>query len=367
MECAVIDSSVDRIWESLLEFKRWCRNNAADPPSSSAYVFFYQPAIGDQSPYWQFTAQLEDLTNSVPRSLIIVPLAKPHSSFLPLAASSTLCRIPTLLFFDFFALSHGDSPWVYARGPTLACSLLTAFRLYLPCLIGHHSASGHRSPWVSGHLAQTLDGKIAASSGHSQWISNYADRKHAHRLRALHDAVLVGRSTIEKDNPRLTVREVPGENPARLVLDRHCRLLAGGGSYRIFYEPGNNWLLHSEHLNKSEADYSIPQTVTPIGVKDSTGTDCSKIMDLASILETIWSLGIRSVFVEGGGKTLSLFLAAGRTDLLHLHIAPILLGSGLPSFHLPSVDRIQEGRYFHMTHFYLDKEILLECIPRPYP
>ncbi|QBQ55636.1 RibD family protein [Nitrosococcus wardiae] len=364
MECAVLDSSVDEIWESLLDFKRWCRNDVSAPETPC--VFFYPHESGDQTPLWQFTANLEVIAKIKPKALIVVYLSAPKPPY-PHLDNLTFGPIPTLLAFDPSALSFGESPWCYSRGPALPCHLLTAFRLYLPCLTGHHIASQNYSPWVSGHLAQTLDGKIAAVSGHSQWISNHADRKHAHRLRALHDAVLVGRSTVEKDNPRLTVREVQGENPDRVVLDRHCHLLAGEKLYRIFHEPGNNWLLHSSSLDKVKERYPIPEKVTPLPIRDKECGNNSKIMDLKAVLETMWAIGIRSVFVEGGGKTLSLFLAAGRTDLLHLHIAPLLLGSGLPSFQLPPVDRIQEGTYFHMTHFYLDKEILLECLPRHRP
>jgi 5-amino-6-(5-phosphoribosylamino)uracil reductase/diaminohydroxyphosphoribosylaminopyrimidine deaminase/5-amino-6-(5-phosphoribosylamino)uracil reductase len=364
MECAVLESSVDWIWESLLEFKCWCRNDVSE--SDTACIFFYQSAAGDQRPQWRFAASLEAIAKAKPKALIVVYLSKYNSSYLPLN-SATLSHIPTLLAFDHSALLLGNSPWLYLRGTALPYHLLTAFRLYLPCLIGHHSASQYRSPWVSGHLAQTLDGKIAAASGHSRWIGNHADRKHAHRLRALHDAVLVGRSTVERDNPRLTVREVRGENPDRVVLDSQCHLLTEGKLYRIFREPGNNWLLHSSSLDKIEELCFIPEQVTPLAVRDQKDANDSKLMDLKAVLDTIWSIGVRSVFVEGGGKTLSLFLAAEQTDLLHLHIAPILLGSGLPSFHLPPVDRIQEGTHFHMTHFYLDKEILLECVPRSRP
>lgn len=360
MECAVLDSSIDQIWESLLNFKRWCRNDT--PAPNFPWVFFYSREAAEQSPQWRFTAELEVIVKSEPKALIVVYLSKPQPPY-PHLERKAFSRIPTLLAFDPWALSSGSSPWFYSRGPALPCHLLTAFRLYLPCLTGHHIASQNRSPWVSGHLAQTLDGKIAAASGHSQWISNHADRKHAHRLRALHDAVLVGRSTVEKDNPRLTVREVRGENPARVVLDRQCHLLAGGKRYRIFCEPGNNWLLHSDSLDKVQERYTIPEKVTPLPIRNQEQGNDSKLMDLKAVLEAIWSIGIRSVFVEGGGKTLSFFLAAGRADLLHLHIAPILLGSGLPSFQLPPVERIQEGTHFHMTHFYLDKEILLECVP----
>ena len=85
--------------------------------------------------------------------------------------------------------------------------------------------------YVAAHLGQSLDGHIATENGASRYITGTADRAHNHRMRALFDAVVVGRGTVQHDDPRLTVRSVAGDNPVRVVVDPERSL---GADYAIF-------------------------------------------------------------------------------------------------------------------------------------
>ncbi|MBK8552010.1 MAG: bifunctional diaminohydroxyphosphoribosylaminopyrimidine deaminase/5-amino-6-(5-phosphoribosylamino)uracil reductase RibD [Ignavibacteria bacterium] len=75
-------------------------------------------------------------------------------------------------------------------------------------------------PYVSLKIAQSLDGKIALNNFKSQWITGEASRKYVHQLRSEYDVVLIGRNTAKYDNPSLSVRDVRGRTPYRIVIDK---------------------------------------------------------------------------------------------------------------------------------------------------
>jgi diaminohydroxyphosphoribosylaminopyrimidine deaminase/5-amino-6-(5-phosphoribosylamino)uracil reductase len=205
---------------------------------------------------------------------------------------------------------------------------------------------------VVGRLAQTLDGRIATVSGSSQWIGGPGDILHTHRLRALCDAVLVGAGTVRADDPRLTTRECAGPNPVRVVLDPAWRLAA---EYGIFREGPPTLLVVAQ-----DAPGAMPAPErhgTAEVVRMPRGPDG---LDLPAVLAMLAARGLRRVFVEGGGVTVSRFLAAGCLDRLHVTVAPVLLGSGIPAFSLPEAARIADGLRFSWTVHEISPDVLLD-------
>ncbi|TLM86629.1 bifunctional diaminohydroxyphosphoribosylaminopyrimidine deaminase/5-amino-6-(5-phosphoribosylamino)uracil reductase RibD [Pseudarthrobacter sp. NamE2] len=154
-------------------------------------------------------------------------------------------------------------------------------------------------PFVTLHIAQTLDGRIAAEDGTSQWISCPESLADNHSIRSRIDAILVGTQTVLVDNPRLTARDGQGapaaQQPVRAVMG--LRDIPADAAIR-----GEDGL--SVHLPTREP---------------------------ADALSLLYASGARHVMVEGGSRILSAFLTAGLVDELIVYLAPTLLGSGTPS------------------------------------
>src|SRR6185312_5476897 len=101
----------------------------------------------------------------------------------------------------------------------------------LEALYGPLCAIAPGQCFAIAHLAQSLDGKIAAANGASRWISGEEDLCHTHRMRALADAVIVGADTVLHDDPLLTVRRCGGPHPVRVIIDPERKL---GAHHKVF-------------------------------------------------------------------------------------------------------------------------------------
>lgn len=156
-----------------------------------------------------------------------------------------------------------------------------------------------RRPFVTLHIAQTLDSRIAAEDGTSQWISSPESLVDNHGLRNRIDAILVGTQTVLVDNPRLTARDAEGnpagKQPVRAVMGLR----------------------------------DVPEDAA---VRGSDGLMVHlPTRDPREALSLLYGQGVRHLMVEGGSRVLSSFLSAGLVDELIVYLAPTLLGSGTPA------------------------------------
>jgi len=178
------------------------------------------------------------------------------------------------------------------------------------------------TPWLTLKWAQSLDGRVATSTGDSQWITGEEARTHAHRLRSWHDAVLIGVGTALADDPRLTVRMVEGHQPYHVVLDPGLRLSPNAR----LVEPGNTVILCAESADPQRIAAWERNDVQAVPVRSH-----GDVLEIEAVLEALTALRFQSVFVEGGSRTLTSFLKAGAANRLTVFIAPIILGEGIPA------------------------------------
>lgn len=221
------------------------------------------------------------------------------------------------------------------------------FRLFLP--LARPLAQGATA--VIGQLGQSLDGRIATVSGHSRFINGEDGITHLHRIRALSDAVLVGAGTAVADNPQLTVRRTSGSNPVRVVVDRRRRV---PGSHQLFTDNAapTLWLVAGDYQSGPKPAPQQGVTVVPCLGRSQ------QPVSPAQILAVLADFGLRKIFVEGGGLTVSSFLNAGLLDRLHVMVAPMIIGSGRPAFTLPEIDKLDAALRPQATMVNLGSDML---------
>jgi diaminohydroxyphosphoribosylaminopyrimidine deaminase / 5-amino-6-(5-phosphoribosylamino)uracil reductase len=175
-------------------------------------------------------------------------------------------------------------------------------------------------PLVTLGYAQTLDGRLATSTGSSKWISAAESLRFCHELRAKHDAIMVGAGTVCKDDPRLTVRLVAGQNPLRVVVDSTLRAPLAAAVLTEEAAPGTVLAVTDRApAAKREKVRALGATVLCLPA-DGGGR-----VDLVALLAALHERGIGSVLVEGGAGLITALLR----DRLAVCVAPKILGAGI--------------------------------------
>ncbi len=180
-----------------------------------------------------------------------------------------------------------------------------------------------KRPLFAAKAALSLDGRVAARTGASKWITGEAARENVHLLRCYYPAIGVGAGTVLADNPRLTARHPDREErcPRRFVFDRSLRT-AEGAELPLLYSDSFHGLTTVVTLNSAPADRIA--RLEKAGVKvlpldaDSLAAYWAAFSDFLA-KEELWG-----ILVEGGPKIFESLLAAGKIDYLYAYQAPIL-------------------------------------------
>lgn len=202
--------------------------------------------------------------------------------------------------------------------------------------------------WVIAQLGQSLDGFVATRAGDSSFINGPQNLLHLHRLRALCDAVIVGAGTVAADNPRLTARRVAGPHPTRVLLDAQLRLAGCVQTAHVFNDgqAPTLWLCDARWRDAAIAQVGADRVLAVDGLLRDDGT-----LQLALAVTALRSRGLSRLFVEGGGVTVSRFLAQQCLDRLHLAVAPVLIGDGRPGLRFEGPARLADCARPHCRVF----------------
>ena len=178
-----------------------------------------------------------------------------------------------------------------------------------------------RRSYVHAKWAMTLDGKLAARTGHSRWISNDSSRAIVHQLRGRMDAIVIGSKTAREDDPLLTARPPGPRVPARIVVDSQCRLPVGSQLVQTL-DQGPVIL-----ATTAMADPANRDALRDCGVEVLTcSATAAGHVDLRALLEQLGLRRFTNVLVEGGSELLGSLWDENLIDELHVFVAPKLVG-----------------------------------------
>jgi len=175
-----------------------------------------------------------------------------------------------------------------------------------------------KRPYIILKWAESKDGFIAPKNQSvTFWMTSSESKKTVHQWRAEEDAILVGRVTVEKDNPSLTVREVKGNSPIRIVIDKELKL---SSALNLFDRSAKTIIFNAKKTEVIDSNYFIK-------------TDFKDLLN--NILKELYKQHSQSVIVEGGTKTLQSFIDENMWDEARIFTANKTLTDGIKA---PKID-----------------------------
>lgn len=194
----------------------------------------------------------------------------------------------------------------------------------------------NKIPFVAVKIAQSLDEKISEKREKQTWITCKESIKFVHKLRGEYDVVLVGAKTIKVDNPLLTVREVKGRNPLRIIIDGKLSIPLKSKVIEC-EDPYNTWIFTSKKSNERKTKILSSKEVKIFQLNSLKNNRLS----LKQILKVLSKQKITSVLIEGGADIFSQFISAGLFDEIIILQAPKILGKGINA---PNIEKMKKLR-----------------------
>lgn len=198
-----------------------------------------------------------------------------------------------------------------------------------------------RRPFVIVKCASTLDGRIAARSGDSKWVTGDEARQFVHRLRHAVDGILIGINTVRNDDPGLTTR-LPGndgKDPARIILDTHLTISPQARLFRQTSDAETILVTGKKPApDRIAALEKVGGRVLRTGLKDG-------LIDMDVLMEKLGAMGLTSILIEGGSRVLFSAFNCGIVDKVYFFYAPKILGGddGIPICTGPGPDLMSQS------------------------
>ena len=288
--------------------------------------------------YWELLLEIKEIYKFLDCSIESILITKEFKAIKSFESNLPLNNIAIIRFYpkkkssiEFYNVAFAD---VFPK------KLKKILSLYLDYILVNKSAE---IPFTCVHIAQTIDGKIATPTGKSKWIGNEDNLIHAHRIRALVDAVLIGGNTFRIDKPKLNVRLVKGENPVKIIIANSklsLETLSAGKTFLM-----SNTLLDYDELPK--------ETETMIIENENCWIDSK------TLLKELKEKDIHSILIEGGTQTIRKFIEEKTLSRIEFHIAPMLFGSGLNGIELEEIDDLESAIYLkNPKHFKIGNAIM---------
>ena len=186
-----------------------------------------------------------------------------------------------------------------------------------------------KSPYLIMKMALTMDGFLARQNGDSKWITNEESRKDVHLTRSKVDAIMVGRRTAEKDDPKLNVRLTDGRNPFRIVIDPSLSL---NKELNLFSDElsSKTFVIYDEKLAPETSVVMLKQT----GVNLIKTKSKDSIINLKPVFKNLYEKHkIASIVVEGGSSLFTILLEQKLFDEAQIYSAPVIWGDGKKPFY----------------------------------
>jgi diaminohydroxyphosphoribosylaminopyrimidine deaminase/5-amino-6-(5-phosphoribosylamino)uracil reductase len=199
-------------------------------------------------------------------------------------------------------------------------------------------------PFVAVKTASTLDGKLAARSGDSRWITGEESRAYVHALRHQYAAVMVGVNTVLADDPQLTARsEVDSVQPLRIVVDSRMRIPLHS---KLLCENPERTIV----LTTSAADEHVREQIIKTGARVMV-CGAGPVVDLREAMRQLGQYEINSILLEGGGVLNGAMLEQKLIDKAYLFFAPqIVGGASMNNFQFAGFEKMAEAVRLHRVH-----------------